>query len=107
MAPCSPCPKLCLQAYLAFGDQGYLDMFKEVYAAAMTSLQLDPSWNGNIWWGGGRAGEWKGREGEGVEGRGGFVLQAARKAGRAMGLEGRVVSWAAQERRRRMLMCLE
>ncbi|KAL4439416.1 hypothetical protein ABPG77_008745 [Micractinium sp. CCAP 211/92] len=38
-----------LKAYLAFGDESYLDMFKEVYAAAMTSLQLDPNWNGNIW----------------------------------------------------------
>ncbi|EFN53006.1 hypothetical protein CHLNCDRAFT_7049, partial [Chlorella variabilis] len=31
-----------LKAYLAFGDASYLDMFKEVYAAAMTNLQLDP-----------------------------------------------------------------
>lgn len=37
------------QAYLAFGDATYLGMFKEVYAAAMTNLQLDPNWNGNVW----------------------------------------------------------
>ncbi len=47
-----------LQAYLAFGDESYLHMFKEVYAAAMTSLQLDPNWNGNIWWGGAGGGGW-------------------------------------------------
>ena len=39
----------CLQAYLAFGDEGYLAMFKEVYAAAMTNLQLDPAFHGTIW----------------------------------------------------------
>lgn len=38
-----------LQAYLAFGDEGYLNMFKEVYAAAMTNLQLDPAFHGTIW----------------------------------------------------------
>ena len=39
-----------VQAYLAFGDVAYLRMFAEVYAAAMAHLQLDPSWNGNVWW---------------------------------------------------------
>jgi hypothetical protein len=38
-----------LKAYLAFGDEGYLTMFKEVYAAAMTNLQLDPAFHGTIW----------------------------------------------------------
>ena len=38
-----------VQAYLAFGDERYLTMFSEVYAAAMTHLQLDPNWNGNVW----------------------------------------------------------
>lgn len=37
------------QAYLAFGDERYLAMFKEVYAAAMTNLQLDPAFHGTIW----------------------------------------------------------
>jgi hypothetical protein len=40
---------LPLQAYLAFGDPGYLLMFKQVYASAMAHLQLDPQWNGNVW----------------------------------------------------------
>lgn len=39
----------CLQAYLAFGDERYLHMFKEVYAAAMINLQLDPAFHGTIW----------------------------------------------------------
>ena len=47
-APSTPSPPPP-QAYLAFGDAGYLDMFKEVYAAAMTNLQLDPQWNGHVW----------------------------------------------------------
>ncbi|KAL4855837.1 Alpha-mannosidase I [Chlorella vulgaris] len=38
-----------LKAYLAFGEPRYLDMFSELYAAAMTNLQLDPSWNGHNW----------------------------------------------------------
>lgn len=37
------------QAYLAFGDRGYLEMFRTVYAAAMSHLQLDQSWNGHVW----------------------------------------------------------
>lgn len=46
-AHCTSLPSA--QAYLAFGDEGYLSMFKEVYAAAMTNLQLDPAFHGTIW----------------------------------------------------------
>lgn len=46
--PCSTA-SLLLQAYLAFGDEAYLRMFTRLYAAAMTHLQLDASWNGHVW----------------------------------------------------------
>ena len=38
-----------LQAYLAFGDEGYLRMFVEVYAAAMQRLQLAGRWASTGW----------------------------------------------------------
>ena len=38
-----------MQAYLAFGDPGYLRMFVEVYAAAMQRLQLAGRWSSTGW----------------------------------------------------------
>ncbi len=41
--------QLPVQAYLAFGDPGYLRMFVEVYAAAMQRLQLAGRWASTGW----------------------------------------------------------
>ena len=40
---------MVLQAYLAFGDPGYLRMFVDVYAAAMQRLQLAGRWASTGW----------------------------------------------------------